>query len=85
MSDNNQSAKSTQEYVVDFIKSLAAVEAEMLPYQEHRKDLRKSYVQNGWLSKEELAAATRAYRMLKNSEDIDQLQVMYDKLAKVDF
>ena len=57
----------------------------MLPYQEHRKDLKKSYVQNGWLSKDEMSAAIRAYRMLKNDEDIEQLLDMYEKVAKVPY
>ena len=57
----------------------------MLPYQEHRKDLKKSYVQNGWLTKEEMSSAIRAYRMLKNDEDIEQLLDMYEKVAKVPY
>ena len=77
--------KPKQEYIGNFIRALAAVEAEMLPYQEHRKDLKKSYVQNGWLTKEELSSAIRAYRMLKNDEDIEQLLDMYEKVAKVPY
>ncbi len=81
MSDN----KTKQEYISNFIRALAEVEAEMLPYQEHRKDLKKSYVQNGWLSKEELSSAIRAYRMLKNDEDIEQLLDMYQQVSKVPY
>ena len=72
--------KTKQEYIGNFIRALAEVEAEMLPYQEHRKDLK-----NGWLSKEELSSAIRAYRMLKNDEDIEQLLDMYEKVAKVPY
>ena len=81
MSDN----KTKQEYISNFIRALAEVEAEMLPYQEHRKDLKKRYVQNGWLSKEELSSAIRAYRMLKNDEDIEQLLDMYQQVSKVPY
>ena len=77
--------KTKQEYIGNFIRALAEVEAEMLPYQEHRKDLNKSYVQNGWLSKDEMSSAIRAYRMLKNDEDIEQLLDMYEKVAKVPY
>ncbi len=77
--------KTKQEYIGNFIRALAEVEAEMLPYQEHRKDLKKSYVQNGWLSKEELYAAIRAYRMLKNDEDIETLLRMYENVSKVPY
>jgi hypothetical protein len=40
---------TTEEYVVEYIKALKAVEDEMEPYKEHKRDLRKNYVQNGWL------------------------------------
>ncbi len=82
---NETDDTTKQEYIGNFIRALAQVEAEMLPYQEHRRDLRKSYVQNGWLSKEELSAATKAYRMLKNDEDLEQLLDMYEKVSKVPF
>ena len=82
---NETDDKTKQEYIGNFIRALAQVEAEMLPYQEHRRDLRKSYVQNGWLSKEELSAANKAYRMLKNDEDLEQLLDMYEKVSKVSF
>jgi len=82
---NETDDKTKQEYIGNFIRALAQVEAEMLPYQEHRRDLRKSYVQYGWLSKEELSAASKAYRILKSDEDLEQLLDMYEKVSKVSF
>tara|TARA_Y100001963_G_C6667914_1_gene393588 strand:+ start:180 stop:425 length:246 start_codon:yes stop_codon:yes gene_type:complete len=79
MSDEN---KSSQEYAIDFIKAFADTEAEILPYKEHLKDLKTSYVENGWLTKQELRMAVKAYRMLKSDEDIDQLTSFYDKISK---
>ena len=74
--------KTSQEYAIDFIKVFADTEAEILPYKEHLKDLRTSYVENGWLTRNELRMAIRAYRMLKSDEDITQLTSFYDKLSK---
>ena len=79
MSDEN---KSSQEYAIDFIKAFADTEAEILPYREHLKDLKTSYVENGWLTKQELRMAVKAYRMLKSDEDIDQLTSFYEKISK---
>jgi|TARA_R100000808_G_C2098407_1_gene116324 hypothetical protein len=79
MSDEN---KTSQEYAIDFIKAFADTEAEILPYKEHLKDLKTSYVENGWLTKQELRMAVKAYRMLKSDEDIDQLTSFYDKISK---
>lgn len=74
--------KTSQEYALDFIKAFAEAEAEMLPYKEHIKDLKKSYVNNGWMSSDELKMAVKAYRMLKSDEDIEQLATFYEKISK---
>lgn len=71
-----------EQYMVEFIKAFQAIEEEMEPYKEHRRDLRKNYVQNGWLSKEELRQAVRAYRMLRSGDDIDQFKSYFDELNK---
>ena len=82
MSNSTESTKTTEEYVVEFIKALKAVEDEMEPYKEHRKDLRKNYVENGYLSREEVRFAVKAYRMLKSDDDYDIFSEIYEKLYK---
>jgi len=79
MSDES---KNSQEYAIDFIKAFADTEAEILPYKEHLKDLKTSYVENGWLTKQELRMAVKAYRMLKSDEDIEQLTSFYEKISR---
>ena len=76
------SDQTKEDYVVDFIKAFKAIEDEMEPYKEHKRDLRKNYVQNGWLTKDEMRQAVRAYRMLAKGDDIDQFTGYYDELNK---
>ncbi len=71
-----------EQYMVEFIKALKAIEDEMEPYKEHKRDLRKNYAQNGWLSKDELRQAVRAYRMLRTGDDIDEFKSYFDELNK---
>ena len=73
---------TTKEYVVEYIKALKAIEDEMEPYKEHKRDLRKNYVQNGWLAKDELRQAVRAYRLLSKGDNIDQFVDYYESLNK---
>ncbi len=73
---------TTEDYVIEFIKAFKAVEDEMEPYKEHKRDLRKSYVQNGWLSKDDMRQAVRAYRMMSKGDSIDQFVDLFDTLAK---
>ncbi len=56
---------------------IATIEEAMVPYREQRKDLRKSYVDNGWLEKEDIKVAIRAYRLMKQDVDFDELRQTY--------
>ena len=71
-----------EQYMVEFIKAFKAIEDEMEPYKEHKRDLRKNYAQNGWLSKDELRQAVRAYRMLRTGDNIDEFKSYFDELNK---
>ena len=74
------SEPTKEEFVVEFIKAFKAIEYEMEPYKEHKRDLRKNYVQNGWLTGDELRQAVRAYRMLKKDDDINQFTDYFEKI-----
>ena len=63
---------TTQDYIVEYIKSLKAIEDEMEPYKEHKRDLRANYANNGWLTKDEMRQAVRAFRMIAKGDDIEQ-------------
>lgn len=76
---------SKEEYAVQYIKSLKAVEEEMEPYLEHKRDLRKSYIENGWLDRNELWSAVKAWRFIQKDGDVDQFTDIYEKLRKSGF
>ena len=78
MSDEN----TATDYLIEYFTAFQAVELEMEPYREHKKDLKKNYVENGWLSKQEISQGLRAYRMLKKGEDINDFTDIFDKLQK---
>ena len=69
-----------EEYVVEYIKALKAVEDEMEPYKEHKRDLRANYAKNGWLTKDEMRQAVRAYRMLSKGDYINEFVDYFNKL-----
>ncbi len=72
--------RTKEEYVVEYIKALKAVEDEMEPYKEHKRDLRTNYAKNGWLTKDEMRQAVRAYRMLRNGDDINEFVDYFNKI-----
>ena len=78
------SDKSKQEHIVDYVNSIAALDDAMKPYREQKAELRKSYVENKWLTKDEIKMALKAYRLQKDQTDIEQLTEMIDMLPSFD-
>jgi len=74
------SEKSKEERVVDYVMSVAALDEAMKPFKEQKTELRKSYLENGWLTKEEIKTALKAYRLHKDKTDIEQLTEMFDMM-----
>ena len=78
--ENEVEATSKEEKMVEYVRSLKALEDAMEPFKEQKRELRKEYDDNGWLNKEEQRMVTRAYRLLKDDIDIGELIDMYDAL-----
>ena len=77
---NEQNEKELM--IVEYIKSIKALEDAMEPFKEQRRDLRKEYQDNGWLTREEIRVAVKAYRLMRSGDDLDDLYDMYSLLAK---
>ncbi len=75
-------SESKDKHIENYIKSLAAVENEMEPLKEHKRELKASYVDNGWLTKEEISMAVKAFRLIKGEVDMDQLRDFYNQVSK---
>lgn len=71
-----------ERYITSFIESLVALEEAMEPYKDQKRDLKKNYVENGWLAKEDLRMAVRAYRLMKDDTDMEQLLDFFDHVKK---
>ena len=77
---SDETAKA--EHITEYIKSLSAIEDCIRPYQEQRRDLARNYVNNRWLSKEEIRLAKKAFRLMKGDVDFEQLGAFYDRVVE---
>ena len=68
------------EKMIEYIRSLKAIEDAMEPYKEQKRELRKEFREQGWLSGDEISLTVKAYRMMKSEVDIDELVKIYDSL-----
>ena len=62
-----------KQYVKEYIRSLAAIEECIEPYQEQKRELRTEFRENGWLNTDEIRAAVKAYRLFKQKYNIDEV------------
>ena len=72
--------KSKEQHMADYIQSIKSLEDAMEPYKEQKRELKSEYVDNGWLTKEDISLSVRAYRLLKNEVDMEALLDIYESL-----
>ena len=67
--------------MIEYIKSLKAIEDAIEPYAEQKRELRKDFKDQGWLTGDEISMTVKAYRMMKNDVDIDQFVSVFESLS----
>jgi len=72
-----------EDHIVNYVASLAAIEDAMEPFKEQKRALKSNYVENGWLEKDEISLAVKAFRMIKNNVDPEQLMDFYATVKRV--
>ena len=81
-SNHDDKLLTTEEHLSNYVKEFAAIEDAMEPFKEQRKDLRESYSENGWLSKEDMRLAVKAYRLYKSETDMEILTDYVNKCQR---
>jgi len=69
------------EKMIEYIKSLKAIEEAIEPYAEQKRELKKDFKEQGWLTGDEISMPVKVYRMMKYDLDIDQFVSIFDSLA----
>jgi hypothetical protein len=70
-----------KQYVKEYIRSLAAIEECIEPYQEQKRELRSEFRENGWLNTDEIRAAVKAYRLFKQQYNIDEVVENFEMIS----
>lgn len=71
-----------EELIARYAKALDEVDRAMEPFREHKKELKTSYLENGWLTKDEMSMVLKAYRMMRKEEDLGEIQHYIDLIRK---
>ena len=70
-----------QEKMIEYIRSLRAIEDAMEPFKEQKRELRTEYREQGWLNTDEIRAAVKAYRLFKGKVNIDDVYDNYKAIS----
>ena len=78
--------KSVEEHIADYVKGSVKTEEEIKVLREHLRDFKKSFVENQYLTKQQVKLLEKAKRLIKDNSDIDKLVDMVGKIrgTKVD-
>jgi len=80
--NENKDEPTKEQYVVSYLKSLLAIEQAMDPYKEQKKELRKEYIDNDWLTRQDIWSAIKAFRLYEQDADMDDLNDMFETVEK---
>ena len=69
-----------QEKMIEYIRSLRAIEDAMEPFKEQKRELKAEFKEQGWLTGEAISLTVKAYRMMTADVDMDQFLSIYDGL-----
>ena len=78
MSSDNNKLLTKEEHLANYIRTFVAIEDAMEPFKEQRK----SYDENGWLTKQEMRLAVKAYRLYKSETDMEVLTDYVNKCQR---
>ena len=73
---------SKEVHVINYLKSLCAIEQAIEPYKDQKKELRKDYIENGWLTRQDIWSAIKAFRLYEQDADMDDLNDMFETVEK---
>ncbi len=77
----SMSTEEKKRYVLEYIRSLVAIEEAIEPYKEQKRELRTEYREQGWLNTDEIRAAVKAYRLFKGKVNIDDVYDNFKMLS----
>ena len=82
--ENEVEATSKEEKMVEYVRSLKALEDAMEPYKEQKRELKQEFKEQGWLTGDKISMTVKAYRMMKSENfDFDEFTKIYESLAKL--
>ncbi|MCK9596328.1 hypothetical protein M0R19_04050 [Candidatus Pacearchaeota archaeon] len=76
------SEEKVEDKFVEYVKSIVALDNAIEPFREQKKDLRKEFVENGWLSSEDIKLAGKVIQLMRQDINFDNLAEIYHNIKQ---
>ena len=70
-------------HMIDFIKTVKAIEDAIAPYKEQLKDIKTEYKDNEWLDAKQQRMAIKIHRMIKEDVDMTEFIDLFNSIKHV--
>jgi hypothetical protein len=81
--DDENVDKEEAEHMIDFIKSIKALEEAMAPFKDQLKDLKKNYKENEWLDAKQQRLAMKIHKMIQDEVDVADFVDLYNSISSI--
>ena len=82
--ENDEEVSTKEQKMLEYVRSLKALEDSMEPFKEQKRELKKDFKEQGWLTGDEISMTVKAYRMMKTKDfDFDEFTQVYESLTKM--
>jgi len=82
--ENDEEVSTKEQKMLEYVRSLKTLEDAMEPYKEQKRELKKEFKEQGWLTGDEISMTVKAFRMMSTKDfDFDEFTEIYEGLAKI--
>lgn len=73
---------TVEDHMRNYFKAFVEIDRAMEPFKEHKKALKQNYVDNKWLTREQMSLILRAYRDNENELDFKDYEDAFNLVKR---
>lgn len=81
--DGEEKPLTKEQHLINYLKEYIEVLNSITPLKEHLRELKAQYVDKNWLSKEDLKTGIKAFKLMQEEIDFDNLEKFFKIVKKL--
>lgn len=80
---NTQKPEDKKKHIQNFVKQMVAIEKQLESIREDRKDIIKDFIDNEYLTKEDIKHTKQAISLAKKLQKLEDLEEFFEEVTKI--